>query len=43
MEVVRRWIETYNRRDIHGLLEISDENIEFRSSSTVFDVRGDGS
>jgi ketosteroid isomerase-like protein len=31
VEIVRRWNETFNRRDIDGLLEISDEDIEFRS------------
>jgi ketosteroid isomerase-like protein len=31
VEVVRRWIEAYNRRDIEGLLELSDPEIEFRS------------
>ena len=31
MEVVRRWIETYNRRDIEGLRDVSDPDIEFRS------------
>ena len=31
VEVVRRWIDAYNRRDIDGLLELSDAEIEFRS------------
>jgi hypothetical protein len=31
LEVVRRWIEAYNRRDIDGLLGLSDVDIEFRS------------
>ena len=31
VEVVRRWTEAYNRRDIEGLLELSDPDIEFRS------------
>lgn len=31
VKVVRRWIEAYNRRDIEGLLELSDPDIEFRS------------
>ena len=29
--MVRGWIEAYNRRDIEGLLELSDPDIEFRS------------
>jgi ketosteroid isomerase-like protein len=31
VEVVRRWFEAYNRRDIEALLEVSDPDIEFRS------------
>jgi ketosteroid isomerase-like protein len=31
VDVVRRWIETYNRRDIEALLDVSDPDIEFRS------------
>jgi ketosteroid isomerase-like protein len=31
VEAVRGWIEAYNRRDIEGLLELSDPEIEFRS------------
>jgi ketosteroid isomerase-like protein len=31
VEVVRGWIEAYNRRDIEGLLDLSDPDIEFRS------------
>ena len=31
VEVVRGWIGAYNRRDIEGLLELSDPDIEFRS------------
>ena len=31
VEVVRRWIETYNRRDIDGLIALSAPEIEFRS------------
>ena len=31
VEVVRQWIDAYNRRDIEALLEISDPEIEFRS------------
>ncbi len=31
MEIVRGWIEAYNRRDIEGLLKLSDPDIEFRS------------
>jgi ketosteroid isomerase-like protein len=31
VEVVRHWIEAYNRRDIEALLEVSDPEIEFRS------------
>jgi ketosteroid isomerase-like protein len=31
VEVVRGWFEAYNRRDIDGLLELSDPEIEFRS------------
>jgi ketosteroid isomerase-like protein len=31
LEVVRRWIEAYNARDIEGLLDVSDPEIEFRS------------
>jgi ketosteroid isomerase-like protein len=31
VEVVREWADAYNRRDIEGLLELSDPDIEFRS------------
>jgi ketosteroid isomerase-like protein len=31
VEVVRRWIDAYNQRDIEGLLDLSDPDIEFRS------------
>ncbi len=31
VDVVRRWLEAYNRRDIEELLELSDPDIEFRS------------
>ena len=31
VEVVRRWVEAYNQRDIEGLLELSHPDIEFRS------------
>ena len=31
VEVITRWIEAYNRRDIEGLLDLSDPDIEFRS------------
>jgi ketosteroid isomerase-like protein len=31
VEVVRGWFEAYNRRDIEGLLQLSDPDIEFRS------------
>ena len=31
VEVVKGWIEAYNRRDIEGLLGLSDPDIEFRS------------
>ena len=40
LEVVRRWIETYNRRDIDGLLEISDDDIEFRSLFASIETGG---
>ncbi len=29
--MVRGWLEAYNRRDIEGLLDLSDPDIEFRS------------
>ena len=31
VEVVRRWIESYNRRDIEGVIALSGPEIEFRS------------
>ncbi|MGI9019468.1 MAG: nuclear transport factor 2 family protein [Solirubrobacterales bacterium] len=31
VEVMRRWADAYNGRDIEGLLELSDSDIEFRS------------
>jgi ketosteroid isomerase-like protein len=31
LEVARRWTEAYNSRDIEGLLDLSDPDIEFRS------------
>jgi ketosteroid isomerase-like protein len=31
VEVVQRWIDTYNRQDIDGLIALSDPDIEFRS------------
>jgi ketosteroid isomerase-like protein len=32
VEVVRRWIDAYNRRDFDGLLELTDRDFEFRST-----------
>ncbi len=31
VEVVRRWTEAYNRRELERLIELSDPDIEFRS------------
>ncbi len=31
VEVVRRWIEAYNRRDMEGLIGINETDFEFRS------------
>jgi ketosteroid isomerase-like protein len=31
VEAVRRWLESYNARDIDGLLSVSDPEIEFKS------------
>jgi ketosteroid isomerase-like protein len=31
VEIVRRWVDAYNRRDIDGLIEISDPDIELQS------------
>jgi ketosteroid isomerase-like protein len=31
LDAVRRWIDAYNRRDLDGLLELTDRDIEFRS------------
>jgi ketosteroid isomerase-like protein len=31
VEVVRRWIEAYNRRDMDGLIEVIETDFEFRS------------
>jgi ketosteroid isomerase-like protein len=31
IDAVRRWIDAYNRKDIAGLLEVTDHDIEFRS------------
>jgi hypothetical protein len=31
VETLRRWVNAYNERDLHGLLELSDPDIEFRS------------
>ena len=31
VDVVRRWIEAYNRRDFPGLIELTDPDFEFRS------------
>ena len=40
VEIVRRWNETFNRRDIERLLEISDEDIEFRSIFASIETGG---
>ena len=40
VDVVWRWVETYNRRDIDGLLELSDEDIEFRSIFATLETGG---
>jgi len=40
VEVVRRWTEAYNRRDIDGLLELSDVDIEFRSIFAAIETGG---
>jgi ketosteroid isomerase-like protein len=31
VEVVQRWIDAFNRRDIDGLIALTDPDIEFRS------------
>ena len=31
VEVVRRWVEVYNRRDTDGLLELTDPDFEMKS------------
>jgi len=31
VEIVRRWIEAYNRRDMEGLTDVNTPDIEFRS------------
>jgi ketosteroid isomerase-like protein len=31
VEIVQRWIEAYNRRDMDGLIQVSAPDIEFRS------------
>ena len=31
VEVVRRWVEAYNRRDFDGIIEVTDPDCEFRS------------
>jgi hypothetical protein len=40
VEVVRRWTEAHNRRDIDGLLELSDVDIEFRSIFAAIETGG---
>jgi SnoaL-like domain len=32
VDAARRWIDAYNRRDFDGLLELTDRDIEFRST-----------
>jgi ketosteroid isomerase-like protein len=31
IEIVRRWIDAYNRRDFEGLIEVTDPDFDFRS------------
>lgn len=31
VEVVQRWVDAYNRRDIDGLIALTDPDIEVRS------------
>jgi ketosteroid isomerase-like protein len=40
VEVARRWITVYNRRDIESLLELSDVGIEFRSIFAAIETGG---
>ena len=40
VEVVRQWMEAYNRRDIEGLLELSTADIEFRSVFAAIESGG---
>ena len=40
VEIVRRWIDAYNRRDIDGLLELSDVEIEFKSIFAAVETGG---
>ena len=39
VEVVRRWIDGYNRRDMDGLVELTSPDLEVRSVF-AFDFRG---
>ena len=36
VEVVRRWLEAYNRRDIKGLLELSDPEFDSPEHFTAY-------
>ena len=31
VEIVQRWIDAYNRRDMEGLIEVIEPDFEFRS------------
>ena len=40
VQVVRRWVEAYNQRDIEGLLELIAPDIEFRSVFAAIESGG---
>ena len=40
VEVVRRWIEAYNRRDIDGLIDLTAPDMEFRSIFATIESGG---
>jgi ketosteroid isomerase-like protein len=40
VEIVRRWAETYNARDIEGLIALSSPDIEFRSIFAAIESGG---
>ena len=40
VEIVRRWIDAYNRRDFEGIVEIIDPDFDFRSAVEQKSYRG---